>query len=91
MSFLDSEEENGGDEGENGDPTIVNYSPASSCIARLTYHRDTNELFITFVSGGQYVIEDFPEIELERWVQSESAGGYFNAFVRGNYPKKGSI
>lgn len=85
MSFLDSEEENGGDEGENGAPLVVSYSPASTCIANLTYHRDTNELFMTFTDGRNYVIEDFPEIELERWVQSPSVGGYFNAFVRGNY------
>lgn len=86
MSFLDSEddasdaEDNGGD-----DPTIVNYSPASSCIAKLTYHRDTNDLFMTFTDGRNYVIPGFPEIELERWVNSPSVGGYFNAFVRGNY------
>lgn len=86
MSFLDSEENaDGNGAAENGDPTVVSYSPASTCIANLTYHRDTNELFMTFVSGGQYVIEDFPEIELERWVNSPSVGGYFNAFVRGNY------
>ncbi|HEX8837696.1 MAG TPA: KTSC domain-containing protein [Candidatus Acidoferrum sp.] len=85
MSFLDSEEDNGGGEGENGDPLVVRYSPASSCIANLTYHRDTNELFMTFTDGRNYVIEDFPEIELERWVNSPSVGGYFNTFVRGNY------
>lgn len=87
MSFLDSEDDasDSTDNGENGAPTVVSYSPASTCIANLTYHRDTNELFMTFVSGGQYMIEDFPEIELERWVNSPSVGGYFNAFVKGTY------
>lgn len=90
MSFIDFEDdiadaETGDEEGSNGDPNVVSYSPASTCIANLTYHRDTEELFMTFVSGGQYVIEGFPEIELERWVNSASVGGYFNAFVKGNY------
>lgn len=86
MSFLDLEDDTSDDAGEeNGDPTVVNYSPTSSCIARLTYHRDTNDLFVTFTDGRNYVIPEFPEIELERWVGSASVGGYFNAFVRGNY------
>ena len=85
MSFLDSEEDNGESNGENGESNIVSYTLASTCIANLTYHRDTSELFMTFTDGRNYVIEDFPEIELERWVNSPSVGGYFNAFVRGNY------
>lgn len=86
MSFLDSEEDaDAGNGEEDDDPTVVNYSPASTCIARLTYHRDTNELFMTFTDGRSYVIPEFPEIELERWIKSPSVGGYFNAFVRGNY------
>lgn len=86
MSFLDSEEDaDTGNGEESDDPTVVNYSPASTCIARLTYHRDTNDLFVTFTDGRNYVLPEFPEIELERWVNSPSVGGYFNAFVRGNY------
>lgn len=88
MSFLDSEEEQdegGAEEGESEDLTVVSHNFASTCIANLTYHRDTNQLFMTFTKGGQYVIEDFPEIELERWIGSASIGEYFNAFVKGNY------
>lgn len=87
MSFLDSEEDTGDDGGEeNGDEeTVISHNFASSAIANLTYHRDTNDCFITFTDGRRYVIADFPEIELERWVGSASIGGYFNAFVRGNY------
>ena len=87
MSFLDSEDDGapeGGSE-EGGDDNVVSYSPASTCIANLTFHRDTGELFITFMKGGRYVIPVFPEIELERWINSPSVGGYFNNFVRGNY------
>lgn len=88
MSFLDSgEEDDGGDDTgtEVADPNVVNYPVVSSCIARLTYHRDTSDLYLTFQDGRSYVLPGFPEIELERWTQSPSPGGYFNAFVRGNY------
>lgn len=91
MSFLDSEDEpddsgdNGAEEGESEDLTVVSHNLASSAIANLTYHRDTNDLFVTFVKGGRYVLPDFPEIELERWIGAPSAGEYFNAFIKGNY------
>ena len=99
MSFLDSEDD--GEEagnGETGDEeNVVSYSFAakgtgpppigrsSNCFTNLTYHRDTNELFMTFRDGRQYIIEEFPEIEFERWIGSASVGEYFNDFIRGNY------
>lgn len=88
MTFLDEGAEDVGDDAENGesdDGNVLSYSFASTCIANLTYHRDTQELFMTFTKGGYYVIEGFPEAELRHWVTAESVGGYFNEFVRGNY------
>jgi hypothetical protein len=60
-------------------------SKGSSAIVRLSYDDETNECFITFKDGRGYVIQDFPEIEFERWAGSTSLGGYFNSFIRGNY------
>ena len=87
MSFTDSgDNEDGNGEQEDGDEiNIISRNVASTAISNLTYHRDTHELFMTFTDGRQYVIEEFPEIEFERWLGSPSIGGYFNAFVRGNY------
>jgi hypothetical protein len=42
-------------------------------------------VYMTFKDGRSYTIENFPAIELERWVNSPSIGGYFNAYVKGNY------
>lgn len=75
----------GEDVDEEGQPCSKSYNLSSTCIANLTYNHCTGELFMTFTDGRNYVIEDFPEIELERWLGSASIGGYFNAFVRGNY------
>lgn len=87
MSFLDEGAEDVGDDTEeNGDSeNVISFTPASSAIASLIYHRDTSELQMTFTDGRSYVFREFPEPELERWVNSPSVGGYFNAFVRGNY------
>ena len=63
----------------------TSHNTASTAIVNLTYDDETEELFMTFKDGRNYVIANFPEIELERWLGSASIGGYFNAFVRGNY------
>lgn len=96
MSFTDSEEEalfgafsdepsSEDSTAEAAGPLVESHSTVSSAITNLTYHHDTGELFITFTDGRRYVIPEFPEIELERWLKAASIGGYFNAFVRGNY------
>lgn len=85
MSFLDEAAEDVAGDEEGGDSTVISHNVASTCISNLTYHRDTGELYMTFTDGSKYVIASFPEIELERWVNSPSIGGYFNNFVRGNY------
>jgi hypothetical protein len=65
--------------------TLTTHNTASSAIPSIAYDDETNECFITFKDSRQYVIPDFPEIELERWLGSGSIGGYFNSFIRGNY------
>jgi hypothetical protein len=65
--------------------TVTTRNTASTAIPSIAYDDETNECFITFRDGRKYVIPDFPEIELERWISSPSIGGYFNAFIRGNY------
>ena len=65
--------------------TVTNYTFASSAIAAIAYDDEENTLYLTFTDGRSYVLEDFPEIELERWMGSASMGGYWNAFLRGNY------
>jgi KTSC domain len=63
----------------------TSHSTASTAIANLSYDDEEETLYITFTDGSRYTIENFPEIELERWLGSASIGGYFNSFVRGNY------
>lgn len=61
----------------------------STAISRMEYDSDTQELVVTFArggsTGGSYVISGIPEIEVQRWIASESPGRYFNANVKGKY------
>jgi hypothetical protein len=64
---------------------LQQHSVASSAISRLDYDDESKELFLTFTDGRSYTLPDFPEIELARWLESGSIGGYWNANVRGKY------
>jgi KTSC domain len=56
----------------------------STCIARLEYEPDTEECTYTFYHGGSYT-SIIPAIEVERWINSESPGAYYNSHIRGKY------
>ena len=73
------------DGGETADPGFVNTGVVSSCFASIMYNSSTKQLQMTFQKGGSYIIEGIEAIEVDRWVNSGSPGGYFNSFVRGAY------
>jgi KTSC domain len=56
----------------------------SSAIAELHYRLDRT-LSIVFNDGRRYAIENFPAIELRRWLDADSIGAYWNANLRGKY------
>jgi hypothetical protein len=57
---------------------------SSSAIEALTYLRDRT-LSIEFSDGSRYAIANFPPIELARWLNSGSIGGYWNRNLKGKY------
>jgi hypothetical protein len=57
---------------------------SSSAIAFLTYGLDRT-LSITFNDGRRYLIENFPPIELARWLAAPSIGAYWNTNLKGKY------
>jgi hypothetical protein len=63
------------------------WSPTSSAIARVEYNSAEQTCYVTFTKhpAGPYTLENFPEIEFERWREAASPGGYWNAFLRGRY------
>ena len=62
-----------------------NLGVVSSCFSSLAYNSTTQQLQMTFAKGGSYIIEGIEAIEVDRWINSGSPGGYFNSFVRGAY------
>lgn len=78
------EDQSGNEQGQ--EPGYKNLGVVSSCFSSLEYNVGEKSLAMTFAKDGRrYIIEGISEIEVERWVQSLSAGGYFNSFIRGNY------
>jgi len=61
------------------------YIPLESQAISALQYRGDRTLTINFTDGRRYVIHHFPALELERWINAESAGAYFNAYVRGKY------
>jgi hypothetical protein len=57
----------------------------SEAISVFVYDADTETCWVTFTDGTTIELGDFPEIELARWLDAASIGGYFNANVRGRY------
>ena len=64
---------------------MQSYPVASSALASIQYDDETGECAIAFTDGRKYVIPTLPQIELERWVNADSIGGYWNANLRGKY------
>ena len=71
------------EDGEEGG--FKNLGVESSCFAALLYNSSTQQLQMVFAKGGSYIIEGIEAIEVDRWINSGSPGGYFNSFVRGAY------
>ena len=72
---------------EQGDqPGFKNLGVVSSCFSAIAYNEQSGQLQMTFAKDGRsYIIESIPAIEVQRWIDSGSPGGYFNSFVRGAY------
>jgi KTSC domain len=71
--------------GGRGSMAIKNYPVQSSAVVRIDYDEDSQTVFFTFKDGRNYSIENFPEIEVERWANAESVGRYWNFNLRGKY------
>ena len=57
---------------------------ASAAIVALDYNL-AQMLTVEFNDGSVYEMENFPAVELYRWLNADSIGTYFNRYVRGRY------
>jgi len=90
MAFLDAAEEGAGLLEEADAPESKGrktYNVNSSAITRVEYDADSETAYITFAKApsGPYTLEGVSEIEIERLVNAESPGAYWNANMRGKY------
>lgn len=54
----------------------------SSAISLVIYNDETNELSITFTSGGTYSYPSVPEAEYNGLIAAVSAGQYFHKHIK---------
>lgn len=59
----------------------------SSAILRVSYNEAVRRLYVTFRETGKtYAYDGVPKSAYEDLLVSESAGAYFNAFIKDRYP-----
>ena len=64
---------------------LINYKFQSSALVRIDYDDEAKTVLFTFTDGRNYAIENFEQIEVERWANAPSVGGYWNANLKGKY------
>jgi len=62
-----------------------NYPVSSSAISSIDYDAESRICAVTFKDGKTYYLQDLPRTELLAWVSAPSVGGYWNAYLRGEY------
>ena len=73
--------------GENFMKKFIEYSNSSN-IDKTSYDEEKKTMYIKFKSGGSYTYEGVP-LEIYNGMQtSPSAGRYFHAVIKKNYPYK---
>lgn len=59
----------------------------SSAILRVSYNETARRLYVTFRDSGKtYAYHGVPKDVYEELMLADSAGAYFNAFVKDRYP-----
>jgi len=57
----------------------------STAIRRIIYDPTDRELWVTFVSGREYVYFDVPPEKFSAFSHASSRGGFFNREIRDQY------
>ncbi len=63
-------------------------SVKSGNIARVGHDRATKKLQIEFQSGALYEFSDVTKRGHTRFIEAESIGAYFHAFIKGQFQSK---
>lgn len=59
----------------------------SSAILRVSYDETAQRLYVTFRETGKtYAYHQVPKATYEDLLQADSAGAYFNAFIKDRFP-----
>jgi len=58
----------------------------SSCIAKIGYDRETEEVYVEFHDSGVYAYQGVPLGVYEEFERAESKGTFVNEVIKPRYP-----
>lgn len=58
------------------------HTPRSSAIERIEWDDESEELTVTFKSGGDYVFEGVPEATFAAFCSAPSAGAFYHSQIK---------
>jgi hypothetical protein len=64
---------------------LLSVTVASTCIRDVAYNGATEELYITFTSGGMYTYSDVPYEVVKGLTEAPSKGRYMHQHILGRY------
>ena len=64
------------------------YYVDSSAFDQVGYDYYNEELYVMFDSGELYMYSGVPEWLYEDFIYSDSLGGYYNDYIKGQYPSE---
>lgn len=67
-------------------PDTVVEAKFSSTIRTIRYNHESEQLTITFKSGGSYAYQKVPEKMFKLLVESRSKGKFFAAWIKDKFP-----
>jgi lysyl-tRNA synthetase class 2 len=63
----------------------VSKQNGSSAVRELAYNADTQELYVTYAEGREYVYYGVPKEVYERFRSADSWGGFVNKEIKRRY------
>lgn len=72
---------------EDPDPyDFLEDTPRSTCFSAVGYDWDTETLYVQFRNSGSIYSYEVPSDVYEELLYADSMGGYYNSYIKGNYP-----
>lgn len=63
---------------------MTTYSPDSSAITQIVYDEESGQAVVILKDGSSWTY-NLPQDVMDAWMEASSAGGFYNANIRGQH------